>query len=97
MLIRNGRITKLSKNKYKIKITMLNIILDIFTVVGIYYFLLVVFALIMTNLFGIKSLPEMASTIALIVILILTIVIEQFLSNKGYEFLLDANKREQYV
>ena len=73
---------------------MLNIILDIFTVVGIYYFLLVVFALIMTNLFGIKSLPEMASTIALIVILILTIVIEQFLSNKGYEFLLDANKRE---
>ena len=84
----------MSKNKYKIKITMLNIILDIFTVVGIYYFLLVVFALIMTNLFGIKSLPEMASTIALIVILILTIVIEQFLSNKGYEFLLDANKRE---
>lgn len=76
----------MSKNKYKIKITMLNIILDIFTIVGIYYFLLVVFALIMTNLFGIKSLPEMASTIALIVILILTIVIEQFLSNKGYEF-----------
>lgn len=73
----------MSKNKYKIKITMLNIILDIFTIVGIYYFLLVVFALIMTNLFGIKSLPEMASTIALIVILILTIVIEQFLSNKG--------------
>lgn len=84
----------MSKNKYKIKITMLNIILDIFTIVGIYYFLLVVFALIMTNLFGIKSLPEMASTIALIVILILTIVIEQFLSNKGYEFLLDANKGE---
>nr|DAR60033.1 MAG TPA: hypothetical protein [Caudoviricetes sp.] len=77
MLIRNGRITKLSKNKYKIKITMLNIILDIFTIVGIYYFLLVVFDLIMPNLFGIKSLPEMASTIALIVILILTIVIEQ--------------------
>lgn len=84
----------MSKNKYKIKITMLNIILDIFTIVGIYYFLLVVFALIMTNLFGIKSLSEMASTIALIVILILTIVIEQFLSNKGYEFLLDANKGE---
>lgn len=84
----------MSKNKYKIKITMLNIILDIFTIVGIYYFLLVVFALIMTNLFGIKSLPEMARTIALIVILILTIVIEQFLSNKGYEFLLDANKGE---
>ena len=94
MLIRNGRITKLSKKKYKIKITMLNIILDIFTIVGIYYFLLVVFALIMTNLFGIKSLSEMASTIALIVILILTIVIEQFLSNKGYEFLLDANKEK---
>lgn len=76
----------MSKNKYKIKITMLNIILDIFTIVGIYYFLLVVFALIMTNLFGIKSLPEMASTIALIVILILTIVIEQFLSNKGKRY-----------
>lgn len=84
----------MSKNKYKIKITMLNIILDIFTIVGIYYFLLVVFALIMTNLFGIKSLSEMASTIALIVILILTIVIEQFSSNKGYEFLLDANKEK---
>lgn len=84
----------MSKKKYKIKITMLNIILDIFTIVGIYYFLLVVFALIMTNLFGIKSLSEMASTIALIVILILTIVIEQFLSNKGYEFLLDANKEK---
>lgn len=94
MLIRNGRITKLGKNKYKIKTTMLNIILDIFTVIGMYYFLLVAFALIMINLFGIKSLSEMASTIALIVILILAIIIEQFLSNKGYEFLLDANKEE---
>lgn len=84
----------MGKNKYKIKTTMLNIILDIFTVIGMYYFLLVAFALIMINLFGIKSLSEMASTIALIVILILAIIIEQFLSNKGYEFLLDANKEE---
>lgn len=80
----------MSKNEYKI--TMLDIILELFSVLGLYYFVLIAFAFIMTSL-GFSRLSEIASTIALIVALVLSIIIIKFLSSKRNKFLQENKER----
>ena len=80
----------MSKNEYKI--TMLDIILELFSVLGLYYFVLIAFAFIMTSL-GFSRLSEIASTIAFIVALVLSIIIIKFLSSKRNKFLQENKER----
>ena len=63
----------------KNKVTLADIIINIFACVGLSEFMTVIFAIIMTNL-GIKSLSGIASTIALTVIFILSVIVIDFLS-----------------
>ena len=72
--------------KNKEKRMILEFIIELFSVLGFYYFVLIAFAVIMTSL-GFSRLSEIASTIALIVMLILTIIIIEFLSSKRNKFL----------
>jgi Sec-independent protein secretion pathway component TatC len=71
---------------------MLDIILELFSVLGLYYFVLIAFAFIMTSL-GFLRLSEIASTIALIVALVLSIIIIKFLSSKRNKFLQENKER----
>ena len=71
---------------------MLDIILELFSVLGLYYFVLIAFAFIMTSL-GFSRLSEIASTIALIVALVLSIIIIKFLSSKRNKFLQENKER----
>ena len=57
----------------KNKVTLADIIINIFACVGLFEFMTVIFAIIMTNL-GIKSLSGIASIIVLTVIFILSIL-----------------------
>lgn len=63
----------------KNKVTLADIIINIFACVGLFEFMTVIFAIIMTNL-GIKSLSGIASIIALTVIFILSVIVIDFLS-----------------